>query len=214
MTDQCWPSQSTADKLPLIFTPSVFDASRLGAAAEMMDSPHIRGRMRICFSTLLMKSCCLLQCFSSKVASILFQTKCVCFHSSLSLLPSRNSKFLGPVLSLTFLFGLYISSLKTCQIVSLMMHFVGGKKVLMYKFIIKEFQAIFCRETPDLVSQKEKVAADEKLSMVLISALPGPHTEFPSVRCSSSFNDPFFLFIYIPEKVQKMLGFTHLVNTL
>lgn len=83
MTDQRRPSQSTADKLPLIFTPSVFDASRRGAAAEMMDSPHIRGRMRICFSTLLMKSCCLLQCFSSKVASILFQTKCVCVFTPL-----------------------------------------------------------------------------------------------------------------------------------
>lgn len=196
MTDQRWPSQSTADKLPLIFMPSVFDLVQ----QQKWWILHTLGRMRICFSTLLMKSCCLLQCFSSKVASILFQTECVCFHSSLSLLPFHNSKFLGPVLSLTFLFGLYISSLKTCQIVSLMMHFVGGKKVLMYKFIIKEFQAIVCWETPDLGSRKDKVAADEMLSMALTSGLPGPHTEFPPVRCSSSFNDLFFfLFIFLKK---------------
>lgn len=87
MTDQCWPSQSAADKLPLIFMPSVFDMSRLSAGAGIIDSPHIKDRIRVCFSTLLF-------------VSLLFLWGCIhlvpdklhCFHSFLSLFPSLNSK--------------------------------------------------------------------------------------------------------------------------
>lgn len=181
MTDQRWPTQSAADKLPLIFTPSIFDVSRLGAAAGMMNSPHIRGRMRVCFSTLLMKSCCLLHCSSSEVASILFQAKCAVFT------PLYHYFHLSPAsLCVPFylLFGLNISSLKTRQIVSLMMHLVGKK-----------------REPPHLGSRKEEVAA-EMFSVALTSALLGPQSEFPPLRCSTSFssNGPFIIYLYYCKK--------------
>lgn len=86
------------------------------------------------FSTHQRQDACLFLRFAYEVvlfASLLLLWDCIhfvpdkecCFHSSLSLLPSQ---FLGPVLSLTSLFGLYISSLKTRQIICLMMQ--SGKR--------------------------------------------------------------------------------------
>lgn len=64
MTDKCWPSQSAVDKLPLIFTPSIFYLSRHHLTAGMMDSSQIRGRMYV-----FLKTCSLL--CSSPLLSVL-----------------------------------------------------------------------------------------------------------------------------------------------